>query len=228
MDIDFLSSEFLNSEVDIVISRVDTRIEDRLFDLYKAIPNSFLADTLVYYACQDFEKADNNLPAGITIEKARPERKEELTSLISSIFSGYKNHYHSNPIFQSVDLAKGYLEWNLPFLEDKDKICLILFDHGIPCAFLTAKIYQEDGFADIILNGALKAYEGQGKYSFLLRQLKQILLEMNIQKLIVSTQLSNQRVQKVWTKEQFYLDKSYYTFHHFISEKALKALQSTY
>ena len=146
--------------------------------------------------------------------------------LIQRIFPSYTNHYHSNPLFKGLDLAKGYLEWTKPFLTDQDKICLILYDSGIPCGFLTARIYQEEGYADIILNGVLKEYEGQGKYSYLLRELKNILLQRQLNKVVISTQLTNQRVQKVWTKEQFYLEKSYYTFHHFTPPKAITALKS--
>jgi len=220
----FIEENFFAVNIDVIISRIDTQVQTSLFTLLKLIPHSYLADTLVYYSCNIEHCEKNLLSDNIRIVKAGVEHRKTIEYLITTIFIGYKNHYHSNPLFSSVDLAKGYLEWNLPFLNDPDKMCLILFDNDIPCAFLTAKIYADEGFADIILNGVLKEYEGQGKYSFLLRELKCIMSESNISKLIVSTQLTNQRVQKVWSKENFVLDKSYYTFHHFISENSIQKL----
>ncbi len=228
MELDFIKSKFLEDSVDVVVSRIDTQLQNKLFPLFQIIPHSYLADTLVYYSCILEQKVKNELPPGLRIEIAGEEKRGELESLILRIFKGYQNHYHSNPLFKQVDLAKGYLEWNLPFLIEKDKICLIIYDNEVPCAFLTAKIVENESFADIILNGALKEYEGQGKYSFLIRALKNILIERNILKLIVSTQLTNQRVQRVWTKENFGLEQSFYTFHHFISPTSLQKLNSKF
>lgn len=219
----FLERELQKVEADVVISRIDARLQESLFDTVSGIPASFLADTLVYYKGRIQNPAPVLLPSGISIEQAGKEQLPEVQQIIREVFAGYTNHYHSSPVFRSVDLAKGYLEWTLPYLEDADKVCFLLRDQGQAAGFLTARIFREEGFADIILNGVLPRFEGQGKYSFLLRHLKQFLHNEGISEVVVSTQLNNHRVQGVWVKEGLFLHQSFYTFHHYISEKARSA-----
>lgn len=224
-DIDFLSSWGKTLDADLVISRVDTTLQTSLFQLHELYPNSILADTLVYYGGAVRNKIRPALPESVAILKGGKEHQALLEGLILDVFKGYQNHYHSNPLFRTVDLAKGYLEWCLPFLVDEDKICLILFENGVPAGFLAAKLFSEKkAYADIILNGVLKSFEGRGYYSYLLRELMAYLSESGFEEVVVSTQLNNQRVQSVWAKEGLSLRQSFYTFHHFISDGAKVAL----
>jgi ribosomal protein S18 acetylase RimI-like enzyme len=224
-DADFVSSWGNPGLADLVISRIDTSLQSSLFQIYKQYPHTFLADTLVYYGGAVRGKIRPQLPAQVTIVRGGKAHQAVLEGLITDIFKGYQNHYHSNPLFKSVDLAKGYLEWCLPFLTEEDKICLILLENGVPAGFLAAKFYPgSDAYADIILNGVLKSFEGRGYYSFLLRELMAILSDSGFERVVVSTQLNNQRVQSVWTKEGLSLSQSFYTFHHLISDGAKVAL----
>lgn len=227
-DEDFVASWGNYGQADLVISRIDTSLQPGLFQVYKQYPQTFLADTLVYYGGSVQGKFHPVLPPLVEIKRGTKQEQPILESLIMDIFKGYQNHYHSNPLFQSVDLAKGYLEWCIPFLSDEDKICLILMENGIPAGFLAARLYDgNDPYADIILNGVLKSFEGRGYYSFLLRELMAVLSDRGFDRVVVSTQLNNQRVQSVWTKEGLSLRQSFYTFHHFISDQAKEALTKT-
>jgi ribosomal protein S18 acetylase RimI-like enzyme len=225
-DSDFMASWGNTEQVDLVISRVDTNLQSSLFQLYELYPKSILADTLVYYGGSVRKKARPALPENVAIIRGGKEHQGLLEGLILDIFKGYQNHYHSNPLFRTVDLAKGYLEWCTPFLVDEDKICLFLLENGIPAGFLAAKLFPgKKAYADIILNGVLKSFEGRGYYSYLLRELMAFLSESGFEEVVVSTQLNNQRVQSVWAKEGLGLKQSFYTFHHFISDKAKDALK---
>jgi ribosomal protein S18 acetylase RimI-like enzyme len=223
-DDEFVASWGNAGQADIVISRIDTSLQNRLFLIQQQFPDTFLADTLVYYGGSVRGKTRPQLPPQVSIVRGGNEHHGVLEALINNIFQGYQNHYHSNPLFSSVDLAKGYLEWCWPFLTEADKICLILMEDGIPAGFLAARLYPEQAYADIILNGVLKSFEGRGYYSFLLRELMAILADSGFERVVVSTQLNNQRVQSVWTKEGLILRQSFYTFHHFISASAMDAL----
>jgi ribosomal protein S18 acetylase RimI-like enzyme len=225
-DYDFLSAWGKTLDADLVISRVDTNLQASLFQLNELYPNSILADTLVYYGGSVRNKIRPALPENVAILKGGKEHQALLEGLVLDIFKGYQNHYHSNPLFRTVDLAKGYLEWCMPFLVDEDKICLILFENGAPAGFLAAKLFSgKKAYADIILNGVLKSYEGRGYYSYLLRELMAYLSESGFEEVVVSTQLNNQRVQSVWAKEGLGLRQSFYTFHHLISDKAKDAFK---
>lgn len=222
-DVNFLSDKIEEHHPDILISRIDVRWQKSIFPILRKIPESYLADTLVYF--QGIVKDDSlKLPPGIEIRNGKRQDFPLIKTLIERIFSGYENHYHSSPVFNQVNLAQGYLEWTEPFLSDEDKCCYLISDHGIPAGFLTARIYAEKSMADIILNGILKEFEGQGKYSFLIRHLKQQLFQAGIRNVLVSTQLNNQRVQGVWMKEGLFPYQSFYTFHHYISDKAKQAI----
>jgi len=222
-DLDFLYGQIQEHHPDILVSRIDVKLQTSLFQILRNIPDTYLADTLVYYQGKVNEDSFP-LPAGVEIRQASAQDLQIVETLIRQIFTGYENHYHSSPVFNAVNLAEGYLEWTLPYLSDSDKYCFLILDQGIPAGFLTARIYEEKSLADIILNGVLKEYQGQGKYSFLIRHLKNVLCGIGIEKVIVSTQLNNQRVQAVWTKEGLYHFQSFYTFHHYISNKAKKAI----
>ena len=219
----YLARQLTANTADMVISRIDSAMQESLFEILAGLPHSYLADILVYYKGKASQPEPVQLPEGVVIEKAGTGQLPEIQSLIESVFSGYTNHYHSSPVFRSVDLAKGYLEWTLPYLEDEDKVCFLISDQGQAAGFLTARLYREEGYADIILNGVLPRFEGQGKYSFLLRHLKHFLHHEGIAEVVVSTQLNNHRVQGVWVKEGLFLHQSFYTFHHYISEKARAA-----
>lgn len=223
---DWLHRQIQDHQPDLIISRIDTRLQDQIYQLQKFIPQSLLADTLVYYGRQVDGMALPKPYAGVRIQKAGPDQHEALNRLIAAIFVGYKNHYHSNPLFSGVDLAKGYMEWSLPYLADEDKVCFFIYQDQELAGFLTARLYGDQNFADIILNGVLPKFEGQGKYGMLLRHLAEELRQRKIEKMVVSTQLINQRVQQVWTREGLSLQQSFYTFHHFISNKAITALQT--
>lgn len=222
-DVDFLYQQIQHKKPDILISRIDVKFQKGLFNILKKIPESYLADTLVYYAGNTKEDPFD-LPDGVEIRKAGIQDEKIISELISRIFNGYENHYHSSPVFNTVNLAEGYMEWTEPYLRDGDKCCFIIQDLGVPAGFLSARIDAENSCADIILNGVLKEFEGQGKYSWLIRHLKQELHNTGIDKVIVSTQLNNQRVQSVWMKEGLFPYQSFYTFHHYISEKARQAI----
>ena len=219
----FLTEHIEQEKPDILISRIDVKLQKALFSILRNFPESYLADTLVYYA-GNVKDATLELPNGVEIRQAGIQDEEIISGLIKRIFSGYENHYHSSPIFNKVNLAQGYMEWTQPYLRDSDKCCFMILDNGVPAGFLTARIDAENSYADIILNGVLKEYEGQGKYSFLIRHLKKELFTTGIKKVMVSTQLNNQRVQSVWMKEGMYPYQSFYTFHHYISEKAKQAI----
>lgn len=222
----WLMEQLQHHQPDLVISRIDAVLQPRLFHMQAIMPHSLLADTLVYYGRSVPDMPAPALPYGVEIRKAIPEDQEDLKGLIAQIFTGYTNHYHSNPLFSGVDLAQGYMEWSLPYLADSDKLCFFIYQDQVLAGFLTARLYSDQNFADIILNGVLPRFEGQGKYGMLLRHLAAELRERQIAKMVVSTQLINQRVQQVWTREGLSLQQSFYTFHHFISKKAISALQT--
>ena len=198
-DEEFLQEQIREHQPDILISRIDVRLQKSLFRILNEIPDSYLADTLVYFRGK-IQDEKTELPAAVEIRKADIKDEEILSDLIQRIFKGYENHYHSSPVFKGVNLAQGYTEWTKPFLQDSGKCCYLIFDQQVPAGFLSARLDMENSYADIILNGVLKEYEGQGKYSFLIRHLKKELIAAGIKNVMVSTQLNNQRVQAVWMK----------------------------
>ncbi|MFN5444571.1 MAG: hypothetical protein ACK48V_10115, partial [Crocinitomicaceae bacterium] len=60
-----------------------------------------------------------------------------------------------------------------------------------------------------------------GIYTDLIRYSKFFFKEMGIHTMIVSTQLNNFSVQRVWTKENFLISHSYDTYHVNIVTKTI-------
>jgi RimJ/RimL family protein N-acetyltransferase len=52
-----------------------------------------------------------------------------------------------------------------------------------------------------------------GVYSSLFEQSKYSLAEIGAKRIIISTQINNYAVQKVWARSGFVHEQSYYTFH---------------
>jgi GNAT superfamily N-acetyltransferase len=95
---------------------------------------------------------------------------------------------------------------------DPGSITLCGFVNGKVVAFIAGSS-RVGGGSEIILNGVHREAEGKGYYSALLSAYLEQAARRGDKHVIVSTQLQNIRVQRVWSRHGLELDQSYYTFH---------------
>ena len=74
----------------------------------------------------------------------------------------------------------------------------------------------DDETFSIPLNGVAPDHQGRGLYSGLLRLAQRWGLEQSLRRLVISTQIDNQRVQRTWCRLGFLPLRSEYTLHLWI------------
>ena len=77
----------------------------------------------------------------------------------------------------------------------------------LPCA----RIRPTEG--EGVLNAVHPTFAGAGIYGQLINRSGQWCSDNSLQRMIISTQIDNLKVQRVWSNRGFHLYKSYYTLH---------------
>lgn len=207
-----IQKEIINNKADVLIVRQPAANSYQIQNLTKLGYEFFQADTLVYYEV-DFEKHDikplrNN---DLAFEIASGEDCYILKDLVFNIFDNYTNHYYSNKYLNKEEILNGYLEWVTGFVADQDKVVFLVKKLNKIIGFATCTM--SDGIAEGILYGVLKEYSGGGIYSDIIRYTQNYYNSLGIIKMKVSTQIQNFAVQKVWTREGFFLTEAFNTIH---------------
>jgi predicted acetyltransferase len=214
-----------NNLVDVLILRVPADFQFQIYKLQNLGYPVIFADTLVYYIAdlsQEIEKGLKN--NDLSFEPCVDSDKDLIGDLVEEIFQNYTNHYFSNPLLPKKDILEGYKEWAKNFIQDDEtnkKAWLIKKDNQ--CAgFVTCSIENDTG--EVVLGGVKTFAKRGGIYSDLIRFSKNYFIKKNIKKVKVSTQVQNYAVQKVWSREGFYLNNAYVTLHlNIASGRGLKS-----
>lgn len=212
LDVKELNNTILDKKVDLTILRIPcenlaqvSRLEILGFPFYQT-------DTLVYYYT-DFEKY---VPLelknrDLVFVDATNNDSKKIASMVDIIFQGYTNHYNSNPYIDKQNILEGYKEWVLDFIEKENKFVFIISKNGKDIGFATCSL--DNGEAEGVLYGVIPDMVGGGVYSDIIRYTQSFFKKKGIKRMKVSTQVQNYAVQKVWSREGFYMTKSFATIH---------------
>ena len=207
-----LNTAIVEQNIDITILRIPSENLDQISKLETLGYHYFQTDTLVYY----YVNFDNYVPnelknKDLTFPIATSKNKEELSKLVDLIFPGYTNHYNSNPFIEKENILEGYKEWVLDFIENENKRVFLVNKNDKTIGFATCSI--ENGEAEGVLYGVLPEAAGGGVYSDIIRFTQNYMKNLGLKTMKVSTQVQNYAVQKVWSREGFFMMKSYATIH---------------
>jgi ribosomal protein S18 acetylase RimI-like enzyme len=170
-----------------------------------------LMDTLVYFKRN---LAVNTLPPlnhDLTvIREARTDEALQVKAIAARAFRDYSaGHYHSDARLDPSKCDETYADWAYNSCASK---CVA--DH-----VLVAEIQSDlAGFiafskhGEITLNAVDPSFQRKGVYTKLMCHALHI-LQPETTKAIISTQINNIAVQKVWVRLGFEPDYSFYTFH---------------
>jgi ribosomal protein S18 acetylase RimI-like enzyme len=172
-----------------------------------------LCDTLVYYA-RDLERAAPAGGAAGMIRSARPEDAARVRDIAREAFSAYLGHYHTDPRLDRASADETYADWawrscTSPGTADE---VLVAEASGRIEGFLTLRRNSPEE-AEIVLNAVATAARRSGVYTELVKAALRWAADAGAGRVIVSTQLTNQAVQRAWTRAGFELTRSFYTFH---------------
>lgn len=205
----------LKEKPDLLILRLPVETKK---DHYKVFQSGFPAlhcDTLVYYFCSLPKLEINQHRNQITFELIDESNVEVLTSLVPVIFEDYKNHYFSNPLLDKDKIIDGYIEWAKSYTsgEAPSKISWLVKKSDEIIGFATCSFNKKKKECEGVLYGVLPSHAGRGIYSDIIRFTQGYFKELGYLKMLVSTQIQNFSVQKVWSREGFVLMEAFDTYH---------------
>lgn len=204
------------NNAELLIVRI--RTEHLTFAQYLENENFRLMDTLVYYKF-DLKKKERPKNTGkIPLRKAQPNEADKVREIAVQTFAGYYGHYHADPRLDPDKCDEVYVDWAYQSCVDKevaDKVLVPYIDDEI-VGFATLRLNtQEEG--EGVLFGVSPKAQRMGIYRSMILQGLEWCQEQQRTSMVVSTQVNNIAVQKVWSRVGFEAYKSYYTFHRWFN-----------
>lgn len=178
---------------------------------------STYADTLIYYHLEPGSLSLNAPSDCGGITNITSSDAQEVAEIASTAFSGYRSHYAASPqLFPSKEVDAGYAQWANNLSQATGAFgnnynLISRDDNGRPLGFIACTSHS-DGSVEIILNAVTTLAQGAGVYASLLER---IVYAASIEgkRLIVSTQVTNFRVQRAWIKQGFLPFQAMETLH---------------
>ena len=174
----------------------------------------FLTDTLVYYS---FDLTRRTIPDDATrahVRKIARDDTAQVETVAAAAFKGYYGHYHADPRLDQRKCDEGYVSWAVRSCTSKQVATEVLvaeIDNKI-VGFLTLRLNSPKEMEGLLFG---VAPEGQGigvGRSLMVHGLK-LCKKQHAKRMLISTQMTNVAVQKVWCRVGFEPAHSYYTLH---------------
>jgi GNAT superfamily N-acetyltransferase len=198
--------------IDLLIARSDTH-ELEVAQRMEA-QGFFVTDTLVYYTFDLTKRLIPDDSCKVNIRAYRPEDQSRVREVAAAAFTGYRGHYHADPRLDDNKCDEAYISWAEHSCASKDVAdeVLIAERDSIPVGFATMRLNSaQEG--EGVLFGVSPEAQGLGIYrSFIVNGMRWC-KEKGAYRMVVSTQVTNTAVQKVWCRVGFEPSHSYYTFH---------------
>jgi len=143
-----------------------------------------------------------------------PGDASPVRAIAAAAFSGYGGHYHADPRLDDEQCDEVYADWAERSCVSKDVADEVLVAEldGQIVGFVTMR-FNSDDEAEVVLNGVAPPAQGRGVYRSLMIRAMDLCASRGRTRIVISTQLTNVVVQKVWTRLGFELTSAYYTFH---------------
>jgi GNAT superfamily N-acetyltransferase len=172
-----------------------------------------LMDTLVYYD-RDLTRAPIPDDRGtVPVRPIRPGEEDQVRAVAAEAFKGYLGHYHADERLERKSCDEAYTSWAVRSCMGNaaDEVLVADLDGAI-VGFATLRLTNPDE-GEGVLFGVGPAAQGRGIYrSFMIGGMNWC-RSQGAARMVVSTQITNVVVQKVWTRVGFEMSHSYYTFH---------------
>lgn len=174
----------------------------------------FITDTLVYYTHTFRNFQPHALTGDYTIRLFKPDEPVEVREIAKRTFAGYFGHYHADDRLDKQKCDEVYADWSYRSCAektDRDDV-FVVDENGKMIGFATMRL-NSDVEGEGVLFGVVPEAQGKGIYRQLILNAMNWCYERKCERIIVSTQINNIAVQKVWTRAGFEIAYAYYTFH---------------
>lgn len=174
----------------------------------------FLVDTLVYYSRNLTMGALPKSDSAIIIRPLENDEALRVQAIAEEAFSNYISHYHADTRLDRKKCDDVYKDWANKACRNRDDSheVLIALRNDEILAFATLRMnnpQQGEG----VLFGVCHAAQSLGIYTLLMMAGMRWCSDLHAQEMIVSTQIINIAVQKVWVRLGFEPRNYVYTFH---------------
>jgi GNAT superfamily N-acetyltransferase len=195
---------------------VIVRVSANQLDLVQTLEaNDYrLMDTIVYYA---FKFGKKGIPQDSNSHKIRPQIAsdiDEVIAIASESFKGYFGHYHADPRLDKAKCDEVYIDWAANSVKSRqvaDEVLIVEGEKGLNGFATLRKNSAEEG--EGVLFGVAPHAQGQGIYQTMMIGGMNWVQAQGASQMVVSTQVTNIAVQKVWSRLGFEMDRAYYTLH---------------
>lgn len=172
------------------------------------------ADTLVYYRCDLTRHVPQPLRnPDLVFRRSTAADFGNLRELISETFRDYRSHYHSNPLLSNEKILAGYQQWAEGHASQSGHTLWIAEREGRIAAFAACSETEDGQIGEGVLYGVAPHEAGGGVYGDLIRHTQADFANRGFSSMLVSTQVHNFAVQKVWAREGFHLFEAWDTYH---------------
>jgi len=198
--------------IDLLIARCAT---SELATAQKMEASGFLLmDTLVYYS---FDLTKRTIPEDVPRARVReiaPGDQDGVERVASAAFQGYYGHYHADPRLDPKKCDEGYVSWATRSCASREvaKEVLVAEYNQNLVGFATLRL-NSPAEGEGVLFGVAPEAQGMGIYRSFMVGGMQWCKAQQVKRMVVSTQVTNVAVQKVWCRVGFEPAHSYYTFH---------------
>jgi GNAT superfamily N-acetyltransferase len=173
-----------------------------------------LMDTLVYYTRRLANAPIPPIADQITVRPVRSEEADQVGSLAAKIFRGYRGHYHADSRLDQKKCDEVYSSWayrSCVSTEAADGV-LVAEWNGLIVGFLTLRTHSSE-VGEVPLYGVDPSIQGHGIGRGLVIGALRWFEARGVEKMFISTQVTNLSSQKVWVRLGFEPTLAQYTFH---------------
>ena len=173
-----------------------------------------LMDVLVYYARDLVRLPIPSHQGGVLVRPIQLGEEKQVKVVAEGAFRGYLSHYHADPRLERAKCDETYVSWAVRSCVSRrvaDQV-LVADEGGTILGFATLRLNSPEE-SEGVLFGVSPAAQGRGVYRSFMIGAMEWTRTQGRSRMLVSTQITNLAVQKVWTRVGFEPSHSYYTFH---------------
>jgi len=206
--LDFCTTE----RIDLLVARCSTSDLEAVQEMESK--GFLLMDTLVYYSFDLTKKQIPEDPCEVRVRRLQPGDEAEIPRVASAAFKGYMGHYHADRRLDSSKCDEAYRSWaerSCTPGKAADEV-LVAEIGGKVAGFATLRLNSPQEVEGLLYAVAPES-QGKGICPLLMIRSLQWSRAQGAKRMMISTQVTNVSMQKVWCRTGFEPSHSYYTFH---------------
>jgi GNAT superfamily N-acetyltransferase len=178
-----------------------------------------LMDTLVYYSFDLSRRKIPDAPVEFIVRPLVADDRDQIRRVASQAFKGYTGHYHADPRLDRHRCDEGYISWaerSTALKSAADEVLVAEHKESV-VGFGTLRA-NSGNEVEGLLFGVAPEYQRRGVCRSLMMHSLRWCQSQGAQKMVISTQVTNIAMQKVWCRVGFEPSHAFYTFHKWFSE----------